>query len=109
MAAQEDRLKAMKFERPEHIPCSVGLLPATWMKYRGELDALVRRHPIIFGAEQPERRDYDAVGDDKYRRGDHVDAWGCVWSNIRTGMAAMVTGHPVPTREAVRRLEPPDE
>lgn len=65
MAAQEDRLKAMKFEHPEYIPCSVGLLPATWMKYRGELDALVRRHPIIFGAEQPERRDYDAVGDRK--------------------------------------------
>lgn len=109
MAAQEDRLKAMKFEHPEYIPCSVGLLPATWMKYRGELDALVRRHPIIFGAEQPERRDYDAVGDDKYRRGDHVDAWGCVWSNIRTGMASIVTGHPVPTREAVRRLKAPAE
>ena len=38
MGASEDRLRAMKFEHPEHIPCSIGLLPATWMKYRQELD-----------------------------------------------------------------------
>lgn len=109
MGASEDRLRAMKFEHPEHIPCSIGLLPATWMKYRQELDALVRRHPIIFGHDQPDERDYDAVGEDKYLRGDHVDAWGCVWSNIRPGMASLVTGHPVPTRQAVRSLAAPRE
>ncbi|KPK85026.1 MAG: hypothetical protein AMJ81_04325 [Phycisphaerae bacterium SM23_33] len=109
MGADEDRLKAMKFEHPEYIPISIGLLPATWMKHRERLDALVKRHPVIFGQGQPQRRDYDAVRQATYRQGRHVDAWGCVWSNIRAGMEAIVTGHPVPTREAVRTLKPPGE
>ena len=41
--------------------------------------------------------------------GEHVDVWGCVWSNIKTGRESIVTGHPVPTREAVRTLQPPQE
>ncbi len=109
MGAAEDRVKAMLFRHPEHIPCSIGLLPATWMRYRDDLDALVRRHPVIFGQDQPACRDYDAINDDKYRAGDHVDAWGCVWSNLRAGVASMVKGHPVPTRSAVRSLKPPAE
>ena len=86
MTAQEDRLKAMQFDHPEFIPVSIGLLPATWMTHRERLDELVRRHPIIFGPDQPDRRDYDAVWRDSYRAGEHTDAWGCVWSNLRTGM-----------------------
>jgi uroporphyrinogen decarboxylase len=109
MAQHEDRLRAMQFQYPQYIPVSVGLLPATWMKYRQQLDALVRRHPVIFGNRQPQTRDYDAVRSETYRHGQHTDAWGCVWSNVRAGMEAIVTGHPVPTREAVRRLKPPAE
>ena len=108
MRTDDDQFKAMTFGYPEYIPVAVHLLPATWMTYREELDALVRRHPVIFGPDQPERRDYDAVERERCRRGQHVDAWGCVWSNIREGMASVVTGHPVPTREAVHRLRPPE-
>jgi len=105
----DDHYRAMRFEHPRYIPVSVGLLPAVWMRHRENLDALVRRHPTIFGTDQPAHRDYDAIGQPKSRRGEHVDAWGCVWSNLRDGMAAMVTGHPVPTRQAVHSLKAPDE
>jgi len=109
MGADDDRMKSMKFEHPEHIPVGIHFLPATWMKYRDALDALVRRHPVIFGEQPREQRDYDAIADPKYARGRHVDAWGCVWENIVPGAASMVKGHPVPTREAVRTLKPPAE
>jgi len=66
------------------------------MKYRNELTDLISRHPAIFG-EQDGERDYDAV-QGTYIEGDHVDAWGCVWSNVNTGVEAIVTKHPVPTR-----------
>lgn len=49
MAIDEDRMKAMSFREPGRIPVSVSLLPAAWMKYRSELDAIVRRHPALFG------------------------------------------------------------
>ena len=101
-----DRIKAMRFQRPEYIPVGVSLLPATWAQYREALDDLVARHPIVFGDWQRGSRDYDLVGG-TYVAGEHVDIWGCTWRNIRHGMEAMVKEHPVPTREAVRALEPP--
>lgn len=107
MSAQEDRIKSLKYEHPEFIPVGVGILPAAWMKYREELDVLVARHPILFG-EQNQDRDYDAVGG-TYVAADHVDVWGCVWSNVHAGNEAIVTGHPLPTRASVRQLQAPTE
>jgi hypothetical protein len=77
------------------------------MKYREGLDAIAARHPLFFGGHAGER-DYDAVGG-TYVAGEHVDVWGCVWSNIATGHESIVTGHPVPTREAVHTLQVPQE
>jgi uroporphyrinogen decarboxylase len=103
-----DRLKAMTFDRPEFIPVSVGILPAAWMKHRDRLREIVRRHPAVFnGKAGPEN--YDDVWKITYRAGRHVDAWGCVWENIHEGREAIVTGHPVPRREDVRKLQAPAE
>jgi uroporphyrinogen decarboxylase len=109
MGEHDDRWKAMLFEGPEYVPVGVHFLPATWMRHRQELDALVRRHPVIFGADQPDDRDYDAITDVKYTHGPYTDAWGCVWETLRAGIASMVTHHPVPTRRAVRTLTAPEE
>lgn len=106
MTLKEDRIKSMEFRNPETIPVQLDVLPATWMKYRGELDAIAAEHPLLFRPELVGHRDYDQVGG-TYVAGEHVDEWGCVWSNLHTGMEAIVTGHPVPTRESVRRLTMP--
>ncbi len=105
---EANRRKAMRFEYPEAIPVAVSLLPATWIKYGEALEDLVIRHPAIFGPFERGSRDYGQMPE-KYEAGDHVDAWGCVWSNIAHGMDSMVKVHPVPTREAVRRLKAPQE
>lgn len=106
MGIMEDRIKSLNRDYPECIPVGVSFLPATWRKYRDELQRLVRRYPEIFesfiGIE-----DYDAVSG-TYAAGEHVDAWGCVWSNVAEGMEAIVTGHPVPRREDIRKLRVPD-
>ena len=104
MALADDQIKSLRFEHPEYIPVSIGVLPAVWMKHREKLDEIARRHPLLFGA--PRERDYDRV-EGNYSVGTHVDAWGCVWSNVAHGLAAIVTGHPVPTRAAVHQLKPP--
>ena len=108
MARIDDMIKAMNYDRPEYIPTFMSLLPATWMKYRDELADVVARHPILFGNDDPHQRDFDAVSG-TYVEGNHVDNWGCVWSNVKTGMEAIVTEHPVPHREDVRTLEAPTE
>ena len=109
MADRDDRYKAMLFEGPEHIPARATFVPATWMKYRHRLDALVRRHPIVFGEDQPASRDYDAMAQGTYLQGTYVDEWGCTWENVRSGMEALPTGHPIPTRQGVHDLRPPTE
>ncbi|MCP4397427.1 MAG: hypothetical protein GY801_09050 [bacterium] len=104
----DDQIKAITRNYPTRIPVSVGILPAAWMQYREALDEIVCEYPRIFGGDS-EQRDYDAVGSRTYVAGEHIDVWGCVWSNVKTGMEAIVTGHPVPTREAVHALEIPDK
>lgn len=103
----DDRLNALAFDYPEYIPVSVTFLPSVWMKYRDDLRALVERHPIIFGPRNGIDRDYDAVGG-TYVEGEHIDLWGCTWSNVSTGFEAIVTGHPLPARESVREFRGPD-
>jgi len=102
-----DVWKAMLWRSPEYIPVSVGILPRAWMKYREALRNLVAKHQAIFGSPSGPR-DFDAVPG-TYTEGEHVDVWGCVWSNIAQGRESIVTGHPVPTREDIRKLKVPDE
>ena len=99
-------IKAIEFDYPEYIPVSMWLLPATWMKYREKLEELVMRHPVVFGEHKKGSVNFDAVSG-SYAEGQWVDPWGCVWSNVIPGCDGQVTGHPVPTREAVRKFMAP--
>ena len=102
----DDRIKSIRREYPGRIPIGAGILPAAWMKHRDAMAEVVSRHSLLFG-KQEGPRDYDAVWSGTYVEGEHVDAWGCVWSNVKTGMEAIVTGHSAPTRESVHSLEIP--
>jgi uroporphyrinogen decarboxylase len=108
MSLHEDRIRSLRFEHPEQIPVSVSILPAAWMKHREAMDEIVARHPFLFGEHRKGDRDYDEVGG-TYVSGEHVDVWGCVWSNIQNGMESIVTHHPVPTRTDVHTLKMPEE
>jgi hypothetical protein len=108
MSVEDDRIKALRFEGPSAIPVSASVLPAAWMKHRDELDKITRRHALLFGEAPEGGRDYDAAGG-TYVVGEHVDAWGCVWTNLKTGRESIVTAHPVAPREAVRTLRAPEE
>ncbi len=91
---------------PEYIPVGVGMLPSAWMRHRKDLYDLINRHPILF-PHRDDEPDYDNMAWGTYAAGEHVDAWGCVWSNVHDGQEAIVTGHPVPRREDVRTLTAP--
>ena len=101
-----DHDKARLRLHPEFIPVSVAILPSAWIKYRDELRELVNRHPILF-SPMDDDVDYDNMAGGTYVTGEHVDAWGCVWSNIHHGQESIVTGHPVPRRQDVHNLKPP--
>jgi hypothetical protein len=104
----DDRMKSMLMQKPEYIPVSVGILPSAWMLHREKLDAIVRKHPVMF-EKQAGQRNYDQVSNATYKAGAHTDVWGCVWENVHHGQEAIVTKHPVPTREDVCKLKAPEK
>jgi hypothetical protein len=109
MDAYTDLLvKAMTFGYPETIPITANILPAAWRLHPDEIKAIVARYPDFFG-DLGERYDYSACTPATYHEGSHTDEWGCVWSNIHEGRESIVTGHPLKTREDIRRLAIPSD
>ncbi len=106
---KDDRYRAMTFAGPKYIPVGISVLAGGWAKYRDDLAALVREHPIVFG-EDPKIPDFDTVAaDEGCAAGEYEDAWGCRWRNVYEGHGAMVVGHPVPRREYIHGLKAPDK
>ncbi|MBQ3223590.1 MAG: hypothetical protein IJB41_08260 [Clostridia bacterium] len=103
-----DFIRAITFQRPERIPISVSLLPATWARYGKALQALCLRYPQLFANVQ-ETDDLRYYTPPSYHKGKFTDAWGCVWENINEGYESIVTGHPLPSREDVLSLRAPKE
>ncbi len=107
MTRDENYWRAVEFRRPERIPVRVSLMPATWKKYRGDLEAVVLRHPEIFPGFTAGSMDYDRIPGVQYREGTWTDPWGCVWENIAEGLDGVVVGNPLPRREDVAGFHPP--
>lgn len=88
-------LKALFFDHPEWTPCGVGLMPATWIKYRGELEQIVLAHPSLFPGYRKGSLDFDRIDEPLYQTGRHTDCWGTVWENRERGLDSMAVEYPL--------------
>jgi len=104
----ENFLRAAEFRYPKWIPATVSLMPATWRKYREDLERIVLDHPKIFPGYRKGSHDFDAIGDIGYRKGRFRDSWGCVWENIAEGLEGIVVEHPLEDWDALEGYRPPD-
>jgi hypothetical protein len=100
-------VKAISWQYPETIPVSIGTTHALWRKYPEEMKKITAGYRQFFG-DLSERYSYETAPA-TYHEGNFTDEWGCVWSNIQEGISAIVTGHPVKTREDIRTLKIPDD
>ena len=66
-------LKTLYFDNPEWTICRVGLMPATWMRHREQLEEVVLAHPRIFPGYCKGERDFDALPSPLYAGGLHTD------------------------------------
>jgi len=103
-------LKAAYFDRPEWTPCRVGLMPATWIKYREALENVILDHPRLFPGFTIGSVDFDfpSLGNPLYELGGHTDCWGTVWDNVVRGLDAIPVGHPLEDWADFERYTPPD-
>ena len=103
---QKRFMQAITYQSPDEIPVSCWALPAAWKKHGKTMVDLAKEYPeFISPHTKPE--EVDANMPPTYRLGNHVDEWGCVWTNIDEGLESIVTKHPVPKREDILNLKIP--
>jgi len=105
----ENTLRAIRFERPEHIPMIFWINPACWHHYPGELLLeIMAGHPLLFpdfnsqNVSVPELAPWEQAGRP------YTDAWGCVWETTDDGITGSVTHHPLSDWDALQSYAPPD-
>ena len=100
--------QAMRFESPDTLPVSIGILPAAWLHYGEELQRLIDCYPQFFHGQKTDLEHIKDNMPSSYHAGTYTDEWGCVWTNLKEGNEAIVTGHPVKTEEDIRSLKIPE-
>ena len=108
ISARENYLRALEFKHPKWIPCSMSLSPASWHRYKGELEELCLRHPLLFPDFEKGSVDFDEFAV-VYRKGEYFrDNWGCLWYNVHEGLEGQVVEHPLADWKALDSYTPPD-
>ncbi|MHC4508036.1 MAG: hypothetical protein ACYTAO_03630 [Planctomycetota bacterium] len=105
----ENTLRAIRFERPDHIPMTFWINPACWHHYpQDALFELMAAHPLLFGdftsqeSALPELDPWERAG------APYTDAWGCVWQTTDDGITGSVTQHALSNWSALESFTPLD-
>ena len=81
----ENFLRAAQFRYPQWIPCVVSVMPATWMKYKEEVEKIVLEHPKLF--PHYKKDDFKKMKFSRaYQKGRWKDVWGRVGENMEGGL-----------------------
>ncbi len=119
LSPRENYLRALQFQGPEWIPVDFGFAPATWKKYRTDLESIVLNHPIIFPGRTKGEINFDDMGKEaairepdgpSFRKvGDYYrDGWGCLWHCAHEGLGGQVVEHPLEDWSAMENFQPLD-
>lgn len=110
MNARENKLRAIRFEKPEYIPMSFHINGACWHHYdHNGLQDIMESHPRLFPsfkrtAGKPEVKYLvNAIADKPY-----TDPWGCVWSTTDDGITGAVHQHPLASWDDFAGYQAPD-
>jgi hypothetical protein len=108
-AITENTLRAIRFERPEHIPVIFWINPSCWHHYQKDsLFELMAEHNLLFPGFNskdtvlPELAPWEQAGKP------YTDDWGCVWETTDDGITGSVTEHPLADWSALEAFTPPD-
>ena len=101
----ENALRAIRFDRPEHIPVVFWINPACWHHYPQDvLQELMASHPLLFPRPQP----CPALAPWERASRPYVDSWGCTWETTDDGITGSVVRHPIADWDALQSFTPPN-
>lgn len=93
MTRRDNLLRAARFERPDHVPVSLGIGPVAWSGYPHDaLQELMTRHPLLYPGFEPSAHPVIPSPAPWRRAGaPYTDSWGCVWETNEDGLTGAVT------------------
>lgn len=110
MTDRENKLRTVRFEKPDHIPMGYHINSACWAHYPHEaLFELMESHPRLFpGYRRPTGPLKLSFGntsraDERYR-----DDWGCVWETVENGIVGAVVEHALASWDNFATYRAPD-
>lgn len=121
MKRRENWFRTIEFRNPQWIPTKLRALPATWKKYRENLESIVDEYPfcrfertkagLLTGGfdsfTSNPKNGYDSISP-AYQEGFYDDPWGCKWKNPQDGMVGIVLDYPLEDWENLSNYEFPD-
>jgi uroporphyrinogen decarboxylase len=108
ISERDNTLRALEFRHPAWVPINFDLMPAVWMRYGRDLEALVRRHPLIFGVHATRPSVSPGYAPFAQAQGTFRDDWGCLWRNAQAGLLGQVVEHPLADWRAFDAFRAPD-
>ena len=108
--ADENMLRAVRFERPDVIPMRFHVNAACWHHYPSDsLQELMAAHPMLFPGFEPADGPITPDYTPEARAGQpYTDPWGCVWQTTDDGIVGTVTTHPLADWVAFDHFAAPD-
>lgn len=105
MTDRENKLRAIRFERPDYIPMNFSISDACWHYYDHEaLFELIESHPLLFPRyKRPKREKADSL----YASKTFTDDFGCVWQEAIDGMRGVIVKRPLDTWDDFDRYSLP--
>jgi len=107
---RDNLLRAVRFDRPDHIPMEFHINPACWHHYpQDALQELMASHRLLFPDFVTSAQPIEPTFAPSQRAGrPHVDEWGCVWETMDNGITGTVTHHPLANWDDLADFSPPE-
>ena len=110
MTERENLLRAVRFERPDHIPMAFHINGACWQQYpQDALQELMAAHPLLFPGFTPSAEKIVPRFAPYQRAAEpYTDDWGCTWKTSMDGITGTVVVHPLADWSVLDSYVPPD-
>jgi hypothetical protein len=107
---RDNILKAVRFERPDHIPMEFHINGACWQHYpQDALQELMAEHPLLFpDFTRTQEKIIPYFSLVQRKEAPYTDPWGCTWITSEDGITGTVTQHPLADWADFENYEAPD-
>ncbi|MEI6579786.1 MAG: hypothetical protein WCN92_10045, partial [Eubacteriales bacterium] len=96
MTDRENKLRTIRFERPEHIPMNFSIAEACWYYYEPDaLHELLESHPVLFPGYKRPKKQKVAEHEGMYLDHTYTDEFGCEWQGAIDGIRGVIIKRPL--------------